>query len=719
MKLVVAEKPSVARDIAAVIGANESANGALRGNGYIVSHAVGHLVRLKMPEEYDEKYAKWNIADLPIVPDFEFLPIEKSADVLERLRGLMNSAEVDEIIEATDAGREGECIFRYVYNYIGCTKPVKRLWISSMTEKAIRDGFADLRPYSDYDKMFAAGFTRNKIDWLWGLNLTRLYTSCFGVSCRMGRCKTAVVNMIVQRDAEIANFVKKPFFKVKLENGAEWFNDESDSFPEKSQAESVKAKCEHQTCTVISAETTQKKENRPLLFSLTSLQTEANERLGFTAAHTLEIMQSLYEKKLLTYPRTDSNYLTDDMAAILPERVKLLRDYYPDEVDALTASGLNIDKRIINNAKVSDHHAIIPTENIADANDLTEDENAILKTVITRFLAALSAQYEYSETEYVFEVAGEKFRCKTKKPVKAGWKCFYADKESGENISVNYSQGETFQAENLTLSECETQPPKHFTESTLLKAMENIDRRIEDKELAEYVSERGLGTPATRAEIIESIFQSDPARGRLPFAERKNKSVIATDFAKKIISLLPDEVKSIEMTAAMELQLSAIEKGTVSESEVVSAIREKLNSVIALEKSREHTSLAPKREREPFGVCPKCGANVYKFTDKEGKTVWYCEKSSSKNNENPCIFRVYDDDYFFRTKGKKITDSVMKSLLTKKAAKVSGLKSERTGKTYDAVISFKDYESQKDGKTHIGFAMEFDNTQKKSRKGGK
>lgn len=363
MKLVVAEKSSVARDIAAAIGANESANGVLRGNGYIVSSAVGHLVQLKDAEEYDEKYVNWSIEDLPIIPDFDFVPRkaygkdgkrdyeaeERLREKLNLLSKLMNSSEVDEIIEATDAGREGERIFRYIYNFIGCTKPVKRLWISSMTEQSIREGFANLRPYSDYDSMFAAGITRNKIDWLWGMNLTRLYTGCFGALCSIGRCQTAVVNMIVQRDNEISQFVKKPFFKLRLANGAEWFDEETDSFPEKSQAEAIKAKCENRLCTVISAETKLKKENRPLLFSLTSLQTEANEKLGFTAAYTLEIMQSLYEKKLLTYPRTDSNYLTDDMAEILPERVNLLHDYFPDKVDELTANGLNIDGRIIKN----------------------------------------------------------------------------------------------------------------------------------------------------------------------------------------------------------------------------------------------------------------------------------------------------------------------------------------------------------------------------------
>ena len=711
MKLVIAEKPSVARDIAAIIGADESVNGVLRGNGYIVSSAVGHLVRLKNPEEYDSKYEKWNVSDLPITPDFEFVPIESAADVLKRLEGLMQSGEVDEIIEATDAGREGECIFRYVYNFIGCTKPVKRLWISSMTEQSIRDGFANLRPYSDYDKMFDAGITRNKIDWLWGINLTRLYTGCFRALCSVGRVQTAVVNMIVQRDSEISNFVKKPFFKLKLENGAEWFDEGNNSFSDKEKAESVKAKCEHQLCTVVSAETNPKKENRPLLFSLTSLQTEANEKLGFTAAQTLEIMQSLYEKKLLTYPRTDSNYLTDDMAAILPERVRLLHNYFPAEVDNLLENGLNIDSRIINNKKVSDHHAIIPTENIAKARDLSDEENAILKMVITRFLAALSAQYEYSETEYIFEVNGEKFRCKSKKPVKLGWRSFYADKESGESISVNYSQGESFQAENLTISECETQPPKHFTESTLLRAMENIDRRIEDKELSEYVSDRGLGTPATRATIIERVI-------KVGYVERKNKSLIATEKGKKIISLLPDEVKSIEMTAAMELQLSAIEKGTASAEDVISSICGKLNAIIELEKSREHISLAP--PRESLGKCPKCGANVYKFTSsKDGKTVYYCEKSSSKNNVNPCAFRLYEDDYFFSSKGKKLTESTIKALLTKGKVKISGLKSKEKGTTYNAIISFGDDWTDKNGNPRIGFAMTFDNTPKRTKKGGK
>lgn len=697
MKLVIAEKPSVARDIAAVIGADENVDGIMRGNGYLVTSARGHLVRLKEPQEYDSRYGKWNLSDLPIIPEFEFVPIDNAKDVLSRLDKLMNSTEVDEIICATDAGREGECIFRYIYNYVGCKKPFKRLWISSLTAESIRNGFNHLLPAAAKDNMYAAGITRAKIDWIWGMNMTRLYTKHFGALCSVGRVQTAVVNMIVQRDEEISNFTKKLYFKLKLDNGAEWFSDEQDSFPTRAEAESVKAKCENSPCKVVFVNAKQKKENRPLLFSLTSLQVEANDKLGFSAATTLAVMQSLYEKKLLTYPRTDSSYLTEDMAAVLEERVGMLR-VLNEAADEVLAAGLNIDSRIINNSKVSDHHAIIPTEYIANAAgaELSANEKAVLDMVITRFLAALSPQYEYTETEYVFEVSGEHFKCKTKTPKILGWKRFYADSGDENAVTIAYAEGHSFEAKDLIISECETQPPKRFTESTLLKSMENIDRRIEDKELSEYVSERGLGTPATRAAIIERII-------KVGYIERKGKQLLSTDKGRKVISLLPDEIKSIEMTAAMELQLSAIENGTISADEVISAIVSKVKMIITAENSREHISLAP--PREPIGKCPRCGGNVYKFV-KDSKTIFYCE-----NSPKSCFFRIFEDDFFFTSKGKTITEAIMKKLLLCGKAKISGFKSERTGKTYDAVVSFTD-RKDKNGNSKVGFAMEFDNKKK-------
>lgn len=707
MKLVVAEKPSVARDIAAVIGADEVIDGVLTGNGYMVTSARGHLVRLKLPEEYDERYKNRSLSVLPIIPDFEFVPIEGAEDVLRRLDSLMNSPVVDEIIEATDAGREGECIFRYIYNYIGCTKPVKRLWISSLTAESIRQGFDNLLPFESKNSAFDAGLARNKVDWLWGMNLSRLYSFYCKANCSIGRVQTATVNMIVQREREIAAFVKKPFYKLKLDNGAEWFDGDEDSFSDINAAETVRAKCENQLCVVKSVETKLKKENRPLLFSLTSLQAEANDKLGFSAAATLDVMQSLYEKKLLTYPRTDSNYLTEDMASILPDRVKMLRFFNEIAVDELLRNGLNIDSRIINNAKVSDHHAIIPTEYIEKSvkTELTKEEKAILEMVMTRFLAALSPEYQYNETSVIFEVNGETFRSKFKIPVNLGWKKFYTEQDEDENGAAgNFSEGESFEAKKLTISECETQPPKHFTESTLLRAMENIDRRIEDKELGSYVSERGLGTPATRAAIIERII-------KVGYISRKGKSLIAEDKGYKIIDILPPTVKSVELTAEMEQRLAAVENDSETAQHVLDETIKTICGIIRSEADREHTSLAPKKE--PLGKCPICGGSVFEFS-KDNHTAFYCE-----NSPKSCYFCLWNDDLFWTGKGKKLTSTLMKSLLTKGKVKVSGLKSKEKDKTYDAIISFSDKTwTDKNGRLHVGFAMEFDNS-KKQKKGGK
>ncbi len=706
MKLVIAEKPSVMRDIAAVLGAaQKTADGALCGNGYIVTAARGHLVRLKQPEEYNERYKKWSLSDLPLIPDFQFVPVENAASVLHTLSKLMNSSRIDEIIEATDAGREGECIFRYIYNYIGCTKPVRRLWISSMTEASIRDGFANLKSASEYDNLYSAGFTRSKIDWLWGMNLTRLYTNYFGAKCSIGRVRTAVLNMLVQRENEISNFVKRPFYKVKLSNGAEWFDDDVDCLSERIAAEKILEMCKGQPVTVKSITSQKKKENRPLLFSLTSLQIAANDELGFSAAKTLSIMQSLYEKKLLTYPRTDSNYLTEDMADILPERVGMLRAFEEKAVNILLANGLNIDGRIINNAKVSDHHAIIPTENIGSAvnMELTPDEKQILHLVIRRLLEALSPQYEYLDIEYIFDICGETFKLKQKKPVSLGWKALCPD-DIEIPPEISYSENDTFNADDISITEGESKPPKRYTESSLLKAMENIDRRIEDKELSGYVSERGLGTPATRAAIIEKILADG-------YAERRNKVISATEMGIKMINFVPPEIKSVEMTAAMELQLAAIQNGTASADEVIGSITEKIKAIIEAEKHKGHTPVVkPKTvQRAPIGKCPKCGGNVYKFV-RENTSIYYCE-----NAPKSCYFRVYEDDYFFTSKGAKLTESIIKTLLSDGGVKLCGLKAKNTGKPYDAIISFAD-RTDKNNNPKIGFAMRFEYNPKKGRK---
>ena len=698
MKLVIAEKPSVARDIADFLGAHENIDGVMYGNGYAVYHALGHLVRLKEPQEYDENLKAFKLETLPIIPEFDFVELPNTVEVLNKLRELMNSDEIDSIVCATDAGREGECIFRYVYNYIGCTKPFERLWISSLTAESIRKGFQELLPSSSKDAMYDAGFTRNKVDWIFGMNLSRLYTIYFHDICSIGRVQTAVVNMIVQRDSDIKQFVKKPYYKLLLSNGAEWFDDDVDSFRDFAEAEAVKKECENQVCTVQSVETVLKKENRPLLFSLTSLQEEANEKLGLSAAKTLLAMQSLYEKKLLTYPRTDSNYLTEDIAPQLEKLLKLSAFINQDNADEILRNGLNIDRRIINDKKVSDHHAIIPTENIANVEkmQLTADEQAILEMVLTRFMAALSAEYQYNETSTVFVIGKHTFRSKSKITVQLGWKKFYIEKNDEQNV-LSFSQGETFVAENLSISECETQPPKHYTESTLLKAMGNIDKRIDDKELSSYVSERGIGTPATRAGIIERVI-------KVGYIERKGKSLIATEKGNRIISALPEQVKSVEMTANMEKQLEGIEKGENTPEEVIDDVIELVKKVIAIEQTKEHKSMAA--PRTALGKCPRCGGAVF-----EGKKGFYCENVKDKG----CIFSLWKDDIFWTSKKKILGAATVKALLSKGKVSVKGLYSSNTGKTYDAVIKFADY-TDKNGKLRVGYEMDFDNSKPKKKK---
>ncbi|MGN0678470.1 MAG: DNA topoisomerase, partial [Oscillospiraceae bacterium] len=417
--------------------------------------------------------------------------------------------------------------------------------------------------------------------------------------------------------------------------------------------------------------------------------------------------------KLLTYPRTDSSYITEDMAAEMTERVKMLRFFDEGAVDDLLISGLNIDSRVVNNKKVSDHHAIIPTENISSINnlELSDEEKSILEMVITRFLAVFCKEYQYNETEYIFEVNGEMFHNKFKAPVQLGWKRFYFNSEGKDEDIISYTQGESFEAKNLEIVESETQPPKAYTEATLLRAMENIDRRIEDKELSEYVKKRGLGTPATRANTIERVIT-------VGYIERVNKTTLkSTSKGRKVIDMLPDDVKNIEMTAEMEQQLAAIEKGEESAESVVAQTIEKVQRVIEYEKTRKHVSLAA--PRESLGKCPKCGGAVYVSKLKNGSIIYYCEHSSQKL-ENPCIFRVFADDLFWKSKKKTLGEKTMQTLLTKGKVKVKGLYSEKKNKTYDATILFGDDWTDKQGNAHIGFTMEFDKSSpQKEKKGGK
>lgn len=704
MILILAEKPSVARDIARVIGATKrSEDGYMQGNGYIVFNFLGHLVAPCTPEDYDEKYLKWHMADLPIIPQpFRYRPLADKAEHLHKLKRLINSPEVDSLICATDAGREGEVIFRYVYDYLGCKKPYKRLWISSLTDESIRNGMKNL--VDGKDNLFKAGAARAQVDWLVGMNLSRLYSIYFQTKLSIGRVQTATLNMIVQRDLEIENFKKKPFYKVVLENGAEWFDDDKDSFPEKEQAEKLKALCQGKIAKVIQAEKKKKTENRPILYSLTTLQIDANDKLGYSAAKTLTVMQSLYEKKLLTYPRTESNYLTEDMKPEIPVIIKLLELYGSDRVKHFDEVGLNIDGRVIDNSKVSDHHAIIPTKDIPKAAnmELTADEKAILDLVIKRFFLVFEQVYVYNETSYIFDIEGNSFKLNVKEPVSLGWKAYVNDKTE-ERQTSSYGEGDTFTAENISIKDCETTPPKAFTESSLLSAMENVDKRIEDKELRQYVKARGLGTTATRAAIIENIIGRE-------YVARDKKALKSTEKGRYLIAHIPEAIKSVEMTAEMESQLVAIENGESSPEAVVDSAIKLVREVMEIESTKQHENIGAVT-KVSIGKCPKCGGNIY-----EGKKGFYCENYKA---DKPCSFTIWKDDLFFSSRKKSLTAATLQKLLTNGKVLLKGCYSEKTGKTYDAYIGLNDYVGN-DGKQRIGFKIiEFANSANSKKDGGK
>ena len=695
-KLIIAEKPSVCRDISRVVGANEQIKETnityYKGNGYIVANAMGHFCTLAQPKEYG--YG-WDIRTFPMSPDvFKVVPTKGHEQHLTALAKLMNSKDVTSLICATDAGREGVLIFRYIYDYSGCNKPYEHLWISSLTDESIKNGMKNLRSSTEKFKVYEAGFCRAKSDWLIGMNMSRIYKIYYLKTFEkygIGRVTTPTLEMIAQRDREIANFVKRPFFTLSLENCASWFTHDGEekikSVPTKAEAERIKSRCIGKTAKVVKADKAEKKENRPLLFSLTSLQQEANEQHGFSSARTLVTAQDLYLKKLLTYPRTDSNYLSSDMKNQCAVLVGKLTFFDKAQADKLTAQGLNLDKRIVNDAKVSDHHAIIPTSDIAKMQtiELTPDEKTILDMVIKRFLTTLDQQHIYDETQYIFDVDGETFELKHRESKSLGWRDYVKAEKENDGKPCVYVQGDTFIVNNITIGESETRPPKPFTEATLLAAMENISRRIDDKDKAEFVKERGLGTPATRAAIIEKLLE-------FGYIQRVKKNLHASELGVKLLDILPDVIKNVELTADIESMLSDIESGAVVEQTVITAVIKIVNAVLETEKAKEHPTF--ESDRPSLGKCPKCGKNVVEYP-----------KSFSCENQSGCDFILWKNDYFWTEKEKELTAEIVAELLTKGKALVKGLISKKTGKPYDAIITLCDYESK--GTVKTGFKMDF------------
>lgn len=693
MKLVIAEKPSVAQSIAKVIGADKREDGYLEGNGYLVSWCVGHLVELAAPESYDEKYEKWRYADLPILPkEWNYQIADATRKQFGILKKLMERSDVTGLVEATDAGREGELIFRLVYHQAKCKKPFERLWISSMEDQAISDGFSNLKSGEEYDALYTAALCRERADWIVGMNATRLFSMLYGQTLNVGRVMTPTLAMIVEREAEIEGFKPKPFYRVSISSAG--IVATTDRYENKEDAETVLSRVKNEkTALVTKLATNDKQEKAPQLYSLTALQRDANRFLGFTAQQTLDYTQSLYEKKLVTYPRTDSRYLTEDMKAMLPNLVEKLAW----KLGYTKHMNLHI-KQVIDNKKASDHHAIIPTVNVADAEfgQLPSGEQKVLSLITARLLSALGDAAVRTETEVEFTCADTVFQSKAKVLKESGWRNVQdwimgsntesADSENedrdqrGNADALEYlatlAEGKSYPLQDPRLEEGKTTPKKHFTEDSLLSAME----RAGPEEMPDEVERKGIGTSATRAATIEKLV-------RIGFLERKGskktKYLIPTHKGVALITVMPEQIQSPSMTAEWEQKLLDIEKGSYEDSFFMTEIEEMIGELVKNYKIIEEAEVLMHPALEEIGICPCCGKHVV-----EKQKGYFCE-------DRGCNFTLWKQNRFFEALGKKMTKQIATKLLSDGKVGLKGCKSQKTGKTYDTTVVMSVDESQR------------------------
>ena len=688
MKLVLAEKPSTAQSFAKVLGATKREDGYLEGNGYLVSWCVGHLVELTPPEGYDERYAKWKYSDLPIFPEqWKYQVSSSTRKQFGILKKLMARADVDSLICATDAGREGELIFRLVYHQCGCKKPFERLWVSSMEDSAIREGFQNLKPSSEYDALYEAALCRERADWLVGMNATRLFSCLYGQTLNVGRVMTPTLAMAVMREAEIFAFKSEPFYTVELTLSD--FTATSERMKDKAEALAISKDCTGAVVTVTKAVSKEKAKKPPSLYDLTSLQRDANRVLGYTAQQTLDYTQNLYEKKLVTYPRTDSRYLTSDMADMLPALVELVFSTFPIAgVETVPVSA----GQVINDQKVSDHHAILPTRELQKCNfsELPKGELAILQLICTRLLCAVGEPYRYTETQVELDKDGVPFTAKGKQVVQMGWKQFIPrDKEKKEEpILPELLTGEGLSVHAAEVREGKTTPPKHYTEDTLLHAMETASA----DEMPEEAERKGLGTPATRAGTIEKLV-------RIGFLERKGdkktKYLIPTHKGTALVTVMPEQIQSPSMTADWEEKLLMIERQEYDSEGFMQEIKQVISGLVKNYEVIKEAEVMM-NESKSVGKCPLCGASV-----EDRPKGYFC-------SVRECKFALWKNNRYFESIGKTPTSSVVSALLRDGKVKLEGCKSARTGKTYDAIVYM---EVSPDGK--INFKMEFENGGKK------
>ena len=685
---MVAEKPSVAQTIGKVLGATSRKDGYLEGEAYLVSWCVGHLVGLADASVYDQRYSKWRYDDLPIIPEEWLYEVPKDKmQQFKVLSALMKDKRVTELVCATDAGREGELIFRLVYQKAGCRKPFKRLWISSLEDSAIRDGFQHLRDRSEFDRLYEAALSRSKADWIVGINGTRLFSTLYHKKLVVGRVQTPTLAMLVERDGKITTFRKEKYFNVHIQKDG--LKASLEKIKTEEEAKRIAEACDKKQASVSSLRKERKTVNPPKLYDLTTLQREANRYFSFTAQQTLDLVQSLYEKKLLTYPRTDSQFITDDMEGTVRQVISILCRKLPlfDSV----AYTPDID-RISNNAKVTDHHAILPTVQVEtlDIAELPESEQKILRLVATRLICATGEKHIYDETTMTVSCEGSLFTAKGKTVVQDGWKVieqrFKAtlknkEKEEPEAVLPEVSEGDILQNVVSSVSEHFTSPPKAFTEDTLLSAMETAGNEAFDDE----TEKKGLGTPATRAGIIEKLVKGG-------FAQRKGKTLVPTKDGLNLVCVLPQQMTSPAMTAEWENTLMQIERGNADAEAFLTGIAAMTSELVKAypflsdaEASRFNTA------RETVGKCPRCGSPVY-----VGKGNFYC-------STRECSFCLWEDNKFFSSKKKKLTKKIAKELLDKGWCRVTGLYTPKKPQLYDAVIRLDDT-----GGKYVSFKMEFD-----------
>ena len=684
-KLIVVEKPSVAKAYAKVLGATNRQDGYLEGNGYLVSWCVGHLVELAPPNVYDAKYVKWSIADLPILPQkWQYLVSASTKKQFGILKDLMNRPDVDSIVNSCDSGREGELIFRLVYQQVGCKKPVSRLWLSSMEENAIREGFAHLKPSTEYDALYNAALCRERADWMVGINASRLFSCLYGQPLAVGRVMTPVLAMTVVREAAIAAFVPEKFYTVAL-TLADGGTASSKRFAQKADAELLLSKCRKEgRVTVQKMERKEKSENPPPFYDLTALQRDANRLLGFTAQQTLDYAQSLYEKRLITYPRTDSRFLTEDMAASLPGLVTDTgRAFAVEEPVPIHV------QQVINGSKVTDHHALLPTKSMAKADlaALPAGERNVLRLIAARLLCAVGEPHRYAETTLATICAGEDFTAKGKEVLEEGWKAVehkvladILNRKQELTALPNAAENECGIL-NAELKEGQTSAPKHFTEDLLLSAMQTAD----SESMPEGVERQGIGTPATRAATIEKLVQKGFLERK---GSKKTKVLLPTDKGKALITVMPEEIQSPEMTADWETKLLRIERGEMEPSEFMTEINTMITELVKNTEMKKGVNALMKNKI--VGVCPNCGANVV-----EREKGWFCE-----NRE--CRFVLWKDNAFFKRLGKRLDAHVADKLLRDGRVRLKDCRSAK-GKTYNATVLLS---CEADGRSK--FSLEFE-----------